>query len=119
MKFKPELSQEILPDGTLEADYAQAQEAGRVRLGVQCLYLRKLSGAAYVPCGQIVRAWLRQEEVRARMCCATANFDQFYVVMSCGGGQEVRWQVGDKAAGQRVLDHISAQNPAVEIGYRK
>ena len=53
------------------------------------------------------------------MCCATANFDQFYVVMSCGGGHEVRWQVEDKAAGQRVLDHISAQNPAVEIGYRK
>ena len=118
MKFKPEFSQEILSDGTLEADYAQAQEVGRVRLGARCLYLRKLSGAAYVPCGQIIRAWLRQEEVRARMCCATANFDQFYVVMSCGG-QEVRWQVEDKAAGQRVLDHISAQNPTVEIGYRK
>ena len=69
MKFKPEFSQEILSDGTLEADYAQAQEVGRVRLGARCLYLRKLSGAAYVPCGQIIRAWLRQEEVRARMCC--------------------------------------------------
>ena len=119
MKFKPELSQEILSYGALEADYAQAQEVGRVRLGARCLYLRKLSGATYVPCGQIVRAWLRQEEVRARMCCATANFDQFYVVMSCGGGREVRWPVEDKAAGQRVLNHISAQNPAVEIGYRK
>lgn len=119
MKFKPELSREILPDSTLEADYAQAQEMGKVRLGAQCLYLRRLSRTAYVPCGRVVRAWLRQEEVRARMCCATANFDQFYVVMSCGGGQEVRWQVEDKAAGQRVLDHISTQNPTVEIGYRK
>ena len=103
MKFKPEFSQEILSDGTLEADYAQAQEVGRVRLGARCLYLRKLSGAAYVPCGQIIRAWLRQEEVRARMCCATANFDQFYVVMSCGGGQEVRWQVETK----RSEEHTS------------
>ena len=35
------------------------------------------------------------------------------------GTEDWQWQVEDKAAGQRVLDHISAQNPAVEIGYRK
>ena len=119
MKFKPEIPGAVLPTQALAQDYAQARNMGKVHLGEQCLYLRKFSGVSCLPYSQITRAWLRQEEVRARMCCATANFDQFYVVMSCGGGQEVRWQVENKAAGQRVLDHISAQNPAVEIGYRK
>ena len=117
MKFKPEFSQEILSDGTLEADYAQAQEVGRVRLGARCLYLRKLSGAAYVPCGQIIRAWLRQEEVKAKLCCATANFDQFFLVMACADGRARRWHIPGKAEGQQCLDHITAKNPDVKIGY--
>ena len=119
MRLKAEIAGAQLPEELLEREFSQARNIGKVQLGESCLFFKKFSGATYLPYGRILRAWLRQEEVKARMCCATANFDQFYVVMSCGGGHEVRWQVEDKAAGQRVLDHISAQNPAVEIGYRK
>ena len=59
------------------------------------------------------------EEVKARMCCATANFDQFFLVAACADGQERRGQVIDKASGQACLDHISAKNPSVKIGYVK
>ena len=119
MKFKPEISGAVLPAGTLEQDYAQARNMGKVHLGEECLFLRRFSGTSYLPYGQISRAWLRQEEVKARMCCATANFDQFYVVMACADGRERRGQVLDKAAGQSCLDHIAAQNPSVRIGYVK
>lgn len=114
MKFKPEIS--ALPAGTLETDYAQAQNTGKVQLGEQCLYFRKFSGTSYLPYGQIVRAWLRQEEVRARMCCATVNFDQFFLVMTCADGRERRGQVIDKETGRRCLDRIAAKNPDVKIG---
>ena len=119
MKFKPEISGAVLPAEALEQDFAQARNAGKLHLGEHCLYLRKFSGATYLPYSQIVRAWLRQEEVKARMCCATANFDQFYLVTACDDGQERRAQVIDKDAGQATLDHISAKNPEVEIGYLK
>ena len=119
MKFKPEISNAVLSAETLEQDYAQAQNLGKVQLGEQCVFFRKFSGTSYLPYGQIVRAWLRQEEVKARMCCATANFDQFYVVMACGGGQELRGQVIDKATGQQCLDHIAAKNPGVKLGFVK
>ncbi len=119
MKFKPEIPDSRLSADTLEPDYSQAQNFGKIHLGEQCLFLRRFSGISYLPYGQIVKAWLRQEEVRARMCCATANFDQFYLVMACTDGQERRGQVIDKASGQRCLDHISAKNPDVTIGYVK
>lgn len=119
MKFKPEIPDAVLPAGVLEQDYARAQNLGKVHLGENCLFFRKFSGISYLPYSQIVRAWLRQEEVKARMCCATANFDQFYLVMACADGQERRGQVEDKAAGQRCLDHIAAKNPEVKIGYVK
>ena len=119
MKFKPEISDSPLSAPLLEQDYAQAQNMGKVQLGEQCLYLRKFSGTSYLPYGQIVRAWLRQEEVKARMCCGTANFDQFYLVVSYGGGRERRGHVAGKAEGQRCLDRVAAQNPEVKIGYVK
>lgn len=119
MKFKPEIPGFQLPAGTTERDYAQAQNMGKVHLGEQCLFLRRVSGTGYLSYGQIVRAWLRQEEVKARMCCATANFDQFYVVLACSDGQERRGQVIGKEAGRSCLDHIAAKNPDVKIGYVK
>ena len=119
MKFKPEISGTILSPGVLEQDYAQAQNMGRVHLRGSCLFFRKFSGASYLPYSHILRAWLRQEEVKARMCCATANFDQFFLVAACADGQERRGQVIDKASGQACLDHISAKNPSVKIGYVK
>ncbi len=119
MKFKPELPGAVLPAEVLEQDYAQAKNMDGLHLGEQCLFFRRFSGTSYLPYGQIVRAWLRQEEVKARMCCATANFDQFYVVLSCADGRERRGRVVNKDGGQRCLDHIAACNPEVKIGYVK
>lgn len=119
MKFKPELP-EVRPDPqALEQDYAQSRNLGKVQLGKRWLFFRKFSGAAYLPYDQVVRAWLRQEEVKARLCCGTANFDQFYLVLECADGQQRRGQVIDKKSGQVCLDHIQARNPAVKIGYVK
>ena len=117
MKWKAE--GDVLPGEILQRDFAQAWCAGKVYLGARCLYLKRFSGTGYLPYYQILQAWLRQEEVNARMCCATANFDQFYLVMVCADGQERRGQVLSKAAGQRCLDHIAAQKPDVRIGYVK
>lgn len=119
MKFKPEVFDALLSAEELERDCAQAQALGQVRLGEQCVFYRKFSGTAYLPYCQIVRAWLRQEEVKARMCCGAANFDQFYLVMDCTDGRERRWHIPDKAEGQTCLDHIAARNPEVKLGYVK
>ena len=119
MKFKPEIPGALLPVEELEQDCAQAQVFDKVRLGERCIYFSKLSGTFYLPYDRISRIWLRQEEVKARLCCGTANFDQFYLVMACTDGREHRWHVEDKAAGQSCMDHITARNPEVETGYVK
>ena len=119
MKFKPELPEAVLTAEELERDYSRAENLDGVQLGERCLYFRKFSGVTYLPYERIDRAWLRQEEVKARMCCGTANFDQFYLVVSYGGGRERRGHVAGKAEGQRCLDRVAAQNPEVKIGYVK
>lgn len=119
MKFKPEIPDAVLPVEVLEQDYAQARSMGKVHLGDQCVFIRRFSGVAYLPYDRIVRVWLRQEEVKARLCCGTANFDQFYVVMACADGRERRGQVISKDMGKRCLDHIAVRNHSVSIGYVK
>ena len=119
MKWKAEISGDGMSPEELERDYAQARNMGKLQLGERCLYFRKFSGVSYLTYDQISRAWLRQEEVKARMCCGTANFDQFYLVVSYGGGRERRGHVAGKAEGQRCLDHIAAKNPDVKLGYVK
>lgn len=119
MKFKPEIPSAVLPADALEQDYAQARNVGKVQLGEDCLFLRRFSGTSYLPYSQILRVWLRQEEVKARMCCATASFDQFYLVAACTDGQERRGQVINKDSGKAALDHIAAKNPEIKIGYEK
>ena len=119
MKFKPEIPDTAPPAEVLEQDYAQAPALDKVRLGEQCIFLRKFSGVDCLAYCQILRAWLRQEEVKAKLCCGTANFDQFFLVMACADGRERRWHIPDKAEGQQCLDHITAKNPDVKIGYVK
>lgn len=119
MRLKAEIAGAQLPEELLEREFSQARNIGKVQLGESCLFFKKFSGATYLPYGRILRVWLRQEEVKARMCCATANFDQFYLVLACADGQERQGQVEGKADGQRCLDHIAAKNPEVKIGYVK
>ena len=71
MKFKPEIPDTAPPAEVLEQDYAQAPALDKVRLGEQCIFLRKFSGVDCLAYCQILRAWLRQEEVKAKLCCGT------------------------------------------------
>ena len=74
----------------LREDFARARNLGRVRLGEHCVYVQKFSGARCLPYGQIRRAWVRQEEVNANLCCGRANFDQFYLCLLYTSGGSAR-----------------------------
>lgn len=117
MRFRPgdrEMSYDL---SQVEADFARARDLGKVRLGEEHLFLPRFSGTLFYPYGQIVHAWLRQEEVNARLCCGTANFDQFYLMLELADGSLQRGQVLDKAAGKEALALLAARRPAISIGY--
>lgn len=119
MRFRSETVQDQPALQELKDDYSRAQNFGNVRLGERWIFFPKFSGTTYLLYDQVVRAWLRQEEVKARVCCGTANFDQFYLVLECADGKQCRGQVINKSSGQLCLDRIKAQNPDVKIGYVK
>lgn len=118
MRFQP-LSPAVVPADKLTADFSAAPAVGKVRLGQEQLYFTKFSSTAYLPYSEIVRAYLRQEEVTAKMCCGRANFDRFFVMAEGQDGTLHKLEVATRQAGDQILAHISSRNPSVELGYRK
>lgn len=118
MKYKPEFPV-LYTDAELESDLRGAQNLGKVHLGELVMFFSRFSGGTFMPYSQTEHAYLRQEEVTAKMCCGRANFDQFYLMLKGSDGVLRKHQVKDLAAGKRALEHIAAKNPHCVIGYQK
>lgn len=118
MRFQP-LSPAVIPADKLTADFSAACAVGKVRLGQEQIYYVKFSSTVYLPYSEIVRAYLRQEEVTAKMCCGRANFDRFFVMAEGKDGTLHKLEVSTRQAADQALAHIAARNPNTEIGYRK
>ena len=110
----PSLSQEAL-----KQDFQQARDLGKVRLGQSGCYFTRFSGNLCLPYDHIARAWLRQEEVNANLCCGRANFDQFFLMVRDRSGTVHKGEVLSKELGKEALALISERDPEVEIGYQK
>ena len=118
MKYKPEFPVPFT-DEQLEADLKQARNVGKVRLGELALFFSRFAGSTFMPYDQVVHAYLRQEEVTAKMCCGRPHFDQFYLMLEGTDGKLRKHQVTDMAKGKLALEYIARLNPACRIGYQK
>lgn len=118
MKYKPEFSVSFSEE-QLQADLLAAQKVGKIHLGKLGLFLSRFAGGTFIPYSEIKHAYLRQEEVNAKLCCGRANFDQFFLMLLGSDGKLRKHQVEDMAKGKLALEHISRLNPDCLIGYQK
>ncbi|MDY3905865.1 MAG: DUF6709 family protein [Lawsonibacter sp.] len=118
MAFKVLFPTSLSPQ-ELKTDFQQARDLGKVRLGQSGCYFTRFAGTVCLPWGQILQAWLRQEEVNANLCCGRANFDQFFLMVRDRSGTVHKGEVLSKELGKEALALISERDPEVEIGYQK
>lgn len=72
-----------------------------------------------IPCQDILWAYMRIEEVSAKMCCAKANFDMYKLVLWTQDGGKYCIPVSRKEEAARALADLKAQNEAIDTGYSK
>lgn len=65
----------------------------------------------------ITNAYLRIEEIEAKVCCGRANFDRSFLVLTVGG-KEVVIEMETKAQVKHVLEKLPEKNPSIIIGKR-
>ena len=102
MKYKPEFPV-LYTESELENDLRGAKNLGKVHLGELVIFFSRFAGGSFMPYSQAEQAYLRQEEVNARLCCGRANFDQFFLMLRGSDGVLRKHQVKDKAAGKCAL----------------
>jgi len=117
MKFKPEAGDFPLDQDSCKADYTQARELGRVRLGQRTLYFSHLTWTGVLPLDQVERAYLRIEDVPVGMGCRRVPMGQHYLMAVLRNGENRKAAVNSRQEGDWVLEQIHTQSPDIKIGY--
>ena len=117
MRFKLELGDLPLEPRDYPADYANARELGRVRLGQRALYFSHLTWAGVLPLDQVERAYLRIEDIPVGMGCRRVPMGQHYLMAVLRNGETRKAAVNSRQEGDWVLEQIHAQAPNIKIGY--
>lgn len=92
-----------MEEAALQADYEQAQTLFKVKLGKACLYFPRLLKTAYMPYESISRAFLRVKTAVSRVCCGTAEFKDYSLVLCEGEAEVVEITLDSEEKGSRIL----------------
>ena len=117
MKFRPEAGDFPLEQDGCKADYAQARELGRVRLGQRALYFSHLTWTGVLPLDQVERAYLRIEDIPVGMGCRRVPMGQHYLMAVLRNGETRKAAVNSRQEGDWALEKIQRQTPEIKIGY--
>ena len=117
MKFRPEAGDFPLDQDSCKADYTQARELGRVRLGQRALYFSHLTWTGVLPLDQVERAYLRIEDVPVGMGCRRVPMGQHYLMAVLRNGETRKAAVNSRQEGDWALEQIQRQAPEIKIGY--
>lgn len=88
---------------------------GKLRFDGDALYFRSGLKNVTLPYGELERAFLRVREATGKMCCGTACFADYYLVLVSAGRElaEMRMEKEDIEA---VLSLIAERSPGTVIG---
>ena len=118
MKFKPEAGDFSLEQAACKADYSQARDLGRVRLGQLGLYFPHVTWAGFLPLEQVEGAYLRIEDSPVSMGCRRVPMGQHYLMVVLQTGESRKAAVNSRSDGDWVLEQLKAQAPHIAIGYQ-
>lgn len=114
MRFKA-LSAHKLPNDQLAADYASAQNMGRLFIGQRCIYIKHTFSSSYLAFSEMQRAWLRQETIPG----GNVEFHQFFLIVQDVNGKLHWCAVPSYEVGNEILAQLESRNPNLKLGYQE
>ena len=100
----------------LQAEYKQAREIGKLRLGQRNLYIRAGLKLYYVPYSDIRRYFRRVMQVPAKMCCGKGNFEIESLVICGDAGELAQIQLPGAKAAKVVMECLAELAPNAAVG---
>lgn len=109
----------VVTDSAVAADYEGAQRFDKAFIGALGVFYRDGFKTKYVPYSALERAFIRVQEVNGRMCCGSATFHYFRLVLVVGGKEWGDVISEDEKAMDDALAAIAQRSPATAIGFVK
>ncbi len=100
----------------VNTDYSEAAVFDKVRVGRLGLYFKEGLKTRFVPYDYLERVFIRINEVNGKLCCGTATFAYFRLVLVHEGKEFADVISENEKAMDEALALIAKRAPAVAIG---
>ena len=100
----------------IENDYSSAPVFDRLRIGKTGVFLPSGFKVKYIPYDCFDRAYVMVHETRARMCCASTDFEYYRMVFMNGEACTADFMSENKEAMHAALDQLRASAPEITVG---
>ena len=101
----------------LTADHAAAEKFDRVRVGALGVYFREGLKTRFVPYSYMERAFIRIQEVNARVCCGSTCFAYYRLVLVHDGKEYADIPSESEKAMDGALARMQELSPDLAVGY--
>ncbi|MBQ8217429.1 MAG: hypothetical protein IJZ91_05640 [Oscillospiraceae bacterium] len=106
-------------DALVEADFEQAPQFDKVKVGKLGVYFKDGFKTRYLEYGLIERAFIRVQEVNGKLCCGNTILQYFRLVFVKDGKEFVDVISENEKAMDEALALIAANAPSVKIGFER
>lgn len=106
-------------DPKVEADYEQAPQFDKVRVGKLGVYYRDGFKTRYLDYGFIERVFIRVQEVNGKLCCGNTILQYFRLVFVKDGKEFADVISENEKAMDEALALIAVNAPYVKIGVER
>lgn len=99
----------------MKEDYAAGRKIGVIRLGVSCLYFRRMRKIYYIAYADIRRCFRRVMLVPAKLCCGRGDLEVEHIVICTDQGEAAQIQLPGARAGKILLEELKNRLPDAEF----
>lgn len=103
-------------DPAVAADFEAAQKYDKLKVGKLGVYYKDGFKTRYFAYDQLERAFIRVQDVNARMCCGQASFSYARMVLVSGGKEYADVMTENEKALDEALAAIAQAAPGLPIG---
>lgn len=109
----------VVTDAAVTADYESAAPFDTALVGALGVYYRDGFKTKFVPYSSMERAFIRVQEVNGRLCCGSAVFTYFRLILVVNGKEWGDIMSEDEQAMDDALAAIAQRSPDTAIGFAK
>lgn len=106
-------------DAKVEADYEQAPQFDKVKVGKLGVYFKDGFKTRYLDYGFLERVFIRVQEVNGKLCCGNTVLQYFRLVFMKDGKEFIDVISENEKAMDEALALIGENAPYVKIGFEK